>query len=198
MKNVIRLSLLSALLWMALPEAALAQRGDNVDKYFNESEGFTHRLWYGGGLTLGFNGNSFSSLFQIGISPLVGYKITNEFSIGPRFSLLYNHYRNNTTGQTASANLFYYGIGAFTRYKIIRNFFIHLEYGADNIEVIDGIIGDDVATSRIIQSNAYVGAGYNDGNGVWGYDIYVLYNVLLPESSIQNPIDFRFGLTYNF
>jgi long-subunit fatty acid transport protein len=173
-----------------------------VDKYFDESQGFTHRLWYGGGLALGFSAGASSSLFQIGVSPLIGYKITDEFSIGPRFSFLYSHYRvEDFFGNVARANLVDYGVGAFTRYKIIRNFFIHLEYGADNIEspvVPLQASGDQLVTARRLESNAFVGAGYNDGNGVWGYDIYILYNVLLAENSIRSPFDFRFGLTYNF
>lgn len=200
MKKRFQLSGLLFALFLALSVQVQAQ-DSNVDKYFDESQGFTHRLWYGGGLALGFSGGSFSSLFQVGISPLIGYKITDEFSVGPRFSFLYSHYRQDLGPIVGKANLIDYGVGAFTRYKIIRNFFIHLEYGADNVEIIPNnaqINGDQISTARSLQSNAFIGAGYNDGNGVWGYDIYILYNVLLAENSIRSPFDFRFGLTYNF
>ena len=186
-------------LLLALPTSTQAQDSD-VDKYFDESQGFTHRLWYGGGLALGFSGGGFSSLFQIGVSPLIGYKLTENFSVGPRFSVLYSHYRENRGPVVGRANLIDYGVGAFTRYKIIRNFFIHLEYGVDLQERVDRstLNGDEFATGRVSISNGYIGAGYNDGNSIWGYDIYLLYNVLLPENSVRSPLDFRFGITYNF
>ena len=200
MKKVFQLSCLLFVLLLALPTGAQGQDSD-VDKYFDESQGFTHRLWYGGGLTLGFSGGNSSSLFRIGISPLIGYKLTDNFSVGPRISVLYSHYRQNLGPFVGRANLIDYGVGAFTRYKIVRNFFLHLEYGVDLQERVDrGTIvnGDEFATGRVSISNGYIGAGYNDGNGVWGYDIYLLYNVLLPENSVRSPIDIRFGITYNF
>ena len=178
---------------------ATAQRSD-TDRYFDESQGFTHRLWYGGGIILGFSGSSFASAFTIGASPLIGYKITDNFSVGPRFSLIYTYYRTDLSGQIQSTNLVDYGIGAFTRYKLFRSFFIHLEYGFDNEEFVDfnNSTVNELATGREVRNNAYVGAGYNDGNGIWGYDIYLLYNTLAPENSLGQPIEFRFGLTYNF
>lgn len=200
MKNVFQLSCLLFVLLLALPASTQAQDSD-VDKYFDESQGFTHRLWYGGGLGLGFSGVQGSSLFRVGISPLIGYKLTENLSVGPRFSLQYSHYRENFIGFVARANLIDYGAGVFTRYKLIRDFFIHLEYGADLQERVNlgTINGNEFATSRVSISNGYVGVGYNASfNGVWGTDLYLLYNVLLPENSLRSPFDLRFGITYNF
>ncbi len=202
MNRFSQFALLSMLLLALSLTAVQAQRNSDVDRYFDESQGFKHKLWYGGGIALGFSGGNFNSLFQIGLSPLVGYKFTENLSFGPRFSVLYSHYRQELgNGAVGRANMVDYGIGAFTRYKVIRGFFIHLEYGADNQELLDygrPIVDNEIPTFRSIRSNAFVGAGYNDGNGLWGYDIYILYNVLLPENDFRTPFDIRFGVTYNF
>ncbi|MEQ8702669.1 MAG: hypothetical protein RIC19_02055 [Phaeodactylibacter sp.] len=200
MKKILQFALPVFMLLAVMQNTASAQRSDN-DRYFDESQGFTHRLWYGGGVILNFLSVSGESAFTIGVSPLVGYKITDNFSVGPRFSLIYTNYRLQTGfDRVTSTNLFDYGVGAFTRYKLFRSFFIHLEYGADNEELVNGYdsFNDELITSRVLRSNAYVGVGYNDGGDIWGYDIYLLYNTLAPENNVRLPIEFRFGLTYNF
>lgn len=200
MKKILQFALPVFMLLAVAHNTAMAQRSD-TDRYFDESQGFTHRLWYGGGVILNFLSTGAESAFTIGVSPLIGYKITDNFSVGPRFSLIYTNYRLQTGfDQVTAANLFDYGVGAFTRYKLFRSFFVHLEYGADKEEVVSGYnsIDDELVTSRVVRSNAYIGAGYNDGNGLLGYDIYLLYNTLAPENSVRLPIEFRFGLTYNF
>ncbi|MCB9265170.1 MAG: hypothetical protein H6558_09115 [Lewinellaceae bacterium] len=206
MKKIIQLSFLLFALLFIIQVDAYGQRGgkkkQDVDKYFDESGGFAHRLWYGGGFSLGFSGNNFESIFQIGLSPMVGYKITEEFSVGPRANLSYFLYRGETftPAGVQGANLFEYGLGAFARYKVFRSIFVHLEYGFDNEARIFGYdeIARDWITDRRVRNNAFVGGGYNDGNGVWGYEIYLLYNVLQEDNTLALPLDFRFGITYNF
>jgi len=202
MKRIIQLSVLILTMLFAFSMEAVAQSDNpgDADKYFDESGSFTSNLWYGGGFQLGFSGGSFSSAFQIGISPMVGYKITDEFSVGPRFSLLYTYYRAETIDGVQSTNIVDYGIGAFTRYKVFRSIFAHLEYGFDN-EVFSlqyNSISGEYEKSRRLQNNALVGLGYNDGNGVWGYEIALLYNLLQEDTVVDLPFEFRFGFTYNF
>jgi hypothetical protein len=203
MKRIIQLSILVFVLALAFQNDAQAQRtrSDAADKYFDESGNFASRLWYGGGFTLGFSGSNFESIFQLGISPMVGYKITNDFSVGPRFALTYVHYRVDIgINGTQAANFFDYGLGAFARYKVFRSFFAHAEYGFDNevTNITYDQINDELNTSRRLRNNALLGAGYNDGNGVWGYEIALLYNLLHDDNDISLPFDFRFGLTYHF
>lgn len=200
MKKILQF-VLPVFLLLALAQNTVSAQRSNNDRYFDESKGFTHRLWYGGGVILNFLSTGTESAFTVGVSPLVGYKITDNFSVGPRFSLIYTNYRLQTGfDQVTSTNLFDYGVGAFTRYKLFRSFFIHLEYGADNEEFVTAYdsFNDELLTARGVRSNAYIGAGYNDGNGILGYDIYLLYNTLAPEDNVRLPIEFRFGLTYNF
>jgi hypothetical protein len=207
MKRIIHLALWIFVLLLAFSPEAEAQRNkkkkSSVDKYFDESGNFTSRLWYGGGFNLGFSGNNNESIFQLGVSPIVGYKITENFSVGPRLSVLYLLYRAETFTPAGiqSANLFNYGLGAFGRFKFARTIFAHVEYGFDN-EVVDLFYNpssNDWSFGRRLRNNALVGVGYNDSaGGVWGYEIYLLYNLIQDNSVIDLPIDLRFGVTYNF
>src|SRR5690349_9643560 len=63
----------------------------DVDKYFDESGGFKHRLWYGGGFNLGYQGGSDYSIFNIGITPMIGYKIIPRVSFRPRLGIDYSY-----------------------------------------------------------------------------------------------------------
>lgn len=204
MKKQLLCSIMLGFVLLAFSVDAYGQRdrekSSNADEYFDESGGFVHRLWYGGGFTLGFSGGTYSSLFQIGVSPMVGYKITDKFSIGPRVSFLYSNYRVRTyTNTVAKANLVSYAAGAFARYKVFNPIFVHTEYEIENEGYAEINVNGDLLKYREQQNNIYVGAGYNGAaGGLLGYEILVLYNVREDENSIDSPFSFRFGLTYKF
>ncbi|MEL6636720.1 MAG: hypothetical protein AAFW73_10090 [Bacteroidota bacterium] len=180
-------------------------RRESTDDYFDESGGFTHRLWYGGGLNLGFSGINGVSSFQFGISPMVGYKITDNFSVGPRVGINYNYFKFIEAGRTYVVEPVSYTLGGFSRYKFIPSIFAHVEYEWSNEESIDpdqdGFItidqDDEILTGRLRQNNFYVGLGYNSG-GTFAYEIMLLYNLLEPEESLNTPFNIRAGFTYKF
>lgn len=173
-------------------------RVERMEDKPKEKSSFTSQLWYGGNIGLGFSSTSFQSLFQIGISPMVGYKITPQFSIGPRVSIFYSHYRYNFGGgDVQTANPITWTAGAFARYKIFRTIFAHAEYEFENSPVFAQGSNGDLQVLREQRTNTYLGAGYNSGER-FGYEILVLYNLSLAENSIESPFDIRFGFTYNF
>jgi hypothetical protein len=170
-------------------------RKSETDEYFDESGVGAHRFWYGGGLGLGFSGGNIRSRFDISLSPMMGYKITPEFSIGPRVELSYTHYRQNISfNNVFKTNLFNYGIGVFSRYKVFNQFFGHVEYQVESRQDPVGFNGDKIRTRF---NNFYLGAGYTSG-GLVGYEISLLYNVLEDDNTVDLPIDFRVAFTYNF
>lgn len=175
------------------PEAA-AQR---VNRDRKQNDNFSSRLWYGGGLNLGFASNNFESLFQIGVSPMVGYKIFEEFSVGPRAAIQYSYYKVRFGNSTESAQPLSWALGVFSRYKIIRNIFLHAEYELENEAVFNTFSGD-LEVLRRERNNVFIGGGYNSG-APFGYEILLLYNLNLPENnSLDLPFELRFGFTYNF
>ena len=206
-----------------LPEDADAQRRrkkkkkkkkkktEQVDK---SSIDWRQKLWYGAGGTLNFGGNNAASEFAIGITPMVGYKINNWFSVGPRFEATVNTGRYDLGFvEITKLNTFDYGVGAFTRAKSPFGIYGHLEYFLRNEEFPlnqDGnrLVGnqfpkidanDNIETGREFDAAAYIGIGYNSaGFSKWGYEIQLNYDLLAPEDIVQLPIDLRVGLTYNF
>ncbi len=183
------------------------QRDNDVDDYFDDRGGLAQKLWYGGGFTLGFSGNEFRRTFNIGVSPMIGYKIFDNFSIGPRGSILFNSLRGTTfDGDVVKANPLSWSVGVFSRYKLFPAIFMQVEYEFENaaLTVLDGIFSvrgpdGDMAIVRRSQDNFYIGAGYHSsGGGLLGYEIVLLYNLNGREDTTDLPIDFRFGINYNF
>jgi len=232
MKKLLIFSLLAAIFTFGFSTDINAQsrgkkkkkKSSKTDEYFDDSGNWTQKLWYGAGGTLGFNGGNNFSIFSIGISPMVGYKITPWLSAGPRFSVVYTGIKggavnveerdgtfvqvsaNDNSVNKISATDF--GVGVFARAKFLQSFFFHTELenytssrpiSSNNFNFFrydDTLKFVKVKENRF---NTYIGAGYNSSaNGLLGYEIMLLYNLNVPENSFDNPLEIRAGLTYNF
>ena len=178
----------------------------STDKYFDESGGFKHRLWYGGNFILNYSGNNGQSAFTIGATPMIGYKIIGGLSAGPRIGVIYTSIKGyDTQNKITSVGLTDYSVGAFTRFKVFKNFFLHAEhefvssalYGQDQFGYIAVGADGKAIKSREGRQNSNIGIGYNSGSLI-GYEIALLYNLTPLENSIQQPFDIRIGFTYNF
>jgi len=210
MKKLIRISLLLLIAIFMMPEDADAQRRRKKKKKKKKKTEKTSEyrlqdhLWYGAGGTLNFGSNSLGNEFTIGLSPMVGYKITPWFSAGPRLEATVTTGRYDTGGgSVVKLNAFDYGGGLFTRVKSPFGIYGHLEYFVRSDEFYNNGFPDannNLPTERETSNAAYIGLGYNSQNGFskWGYEIQLNYNVLAPENTVNLPIDLRFGLTYNF
>jgi len=163
------------------------KRGNNTEDYFDESGVGSFRFWYGGGVGLNFGSSFNTSQFNFSLSPMVGYKVTPEFSIGPRVELSYSHIRVGSGNNVDKFNFFDYGIGAFSRYKLFTQFFAHAEYQIESRKFTDG--------TRDSRNNFFLGGGYTSGGQI-GYEISILWNFL--EDTADLPIDYRIAFTYNF
>lgn len=164
---------------------------------------FKDRLWYGGGFVLGFASSQDQSQFTIGVSPMAGYKVTENFSFGPRIELQYSTWRIQSLDEVFKYHGFNYGVGAFTRYKFFQTFFVHGELGYLNFSQPDFSNvrnGDDkIPASREGETQALIGLGYNSSAGsLWGTELSLMYDFLAPEDSAQLPLVLRFGMTYAF
>jgi hypothetical protein len=164
---------------------------EKTDDYFDESEGFAHKLWYGGGLTFQIGPyDNFSNYLLFGISPMVGYKFTDNISIGPRVSMNYLEvYRPGD-----NLKLMEWGIGGFGRVKFTPSIFAQVEYESRRVNQISDFTNIDETKD----DNFYLGVGYNSeiANG-WGYELVGLYN-FMEEDEFRVPIELRIGITYNF
>lgn len=184
---------LIAILLISFNSEAEAQRDRNkknrndTEDYFDESGVGSFRFWYGGGVGLNFGSGFNTSQFNFSISPMVGYKVTPEFSIGPRVELSYSHIRVGGGNNVEKFNFLDYGIGAFGRYKLFPQFFAHAEYQIESRKFTDG--------TRDSRNNFFLGGGYTSGGQI-GYEISILWNFL--EDTADLPLDYRIAFTYNF
>lgn len=114
------------------PRSESRDHDEKRESYFGKKEGFdASRIIWGGGVALSFSQGYFSG----GLSPIVGYNITDNFSAG--LGLGYRHYRQEDAFQVPNiitnqysyypftANLFTPSV--WTRYLVWRNIFIHAE-----------------------------------------------------------------------
>lgn len=169
---------------------------------------FADRLWYGGGFNVGFSGydidyNLRGNIFQIGLSPMVGYKVLDFLSIGPRAEIVYTggRFRFNGQGDVFKLNSWSYAVGPFVRAKTPFNLFAHIEYSYINEDYLTGQVTIDkkVQTGRLSRDAFYIGAGYFSNNpGSFGYEMYLTYDLLAPENTTNLPLNIRFGVNYNF
>ncbi|MEM6396880.1 MAG: hypothetical protein AAF741_11085 [Bacteroidota bacterium] len=172
---------------------------DDLD-YYNQDRGNYNQgggIWYGGGFLLGFNSNGQESLFAVGVSPILGYKVTPALSFGPRGSLSYNVL--NVNGLDGSINYFIYSAGVFGRLKVFQQFFAHAEYNLEN-----DVIGVNLTAEEPIRRTRgvpYVGAGFSQGGGFQGgvgFELMILFPVREREFFGEPPYIIRSGINVNF
>ena len=173
-------------------------RGRQVEN-FNEAGD----IWYGAGAVLQYRGGSFSSQFRIGINPIVGYKLNNFLSVGPRASIVYNAYRFDVRGGgRLNSRNWTWSVGAFTRAKIYRGFFVQAEYSLLSDVVITGVNPtngqlDEIRSTRAVP---FLGAGLSQGGGpgATGFEILIMFRLTQPDRLNDAPYEFRTGINYNF
>jgi len=165
---------------------------------------FADRLWYGGGFSLSFS-SGFAGLsgntFNIGVSPMVAYKLNDIFSIGPRVEITYTsgRFRQSFGLPVAKYNGVDYGAGIFGRAKLFQWLFAHTELSYINqVFPIGFAANNKILTERQGNNQLLAGLGYSSG-GLFRSEVYLLYDFFNNNlQSTQLPIVYRFGFTYNF
>ena len=127
---------------------------------------------------------------------MVGYKVTENLSFGPRLELGFLSGRYDIGTKIVKNNSFNYGAGLFGRAKFFNVLFAHTEYGYLN-QAVAYLVNGDIETERVGSDQFLLGLGYNSGYP-FGSEISILYDFLAPEDTIDLPIVFRFGFTYKF
>ncbi len=201
------------LLFCTLSLTAFAQGGtteeqakDDLDYYNSANDNrvrdqrgdtFGSNLWFGAGAQLGFQGGNNSSFFQIGVSPIVGYKINNIISVGPRGSIAYNSFKFATNVGDETEKFLTWSAGAFARAKVIGQFFAHAEYSLVNERQRNFQTGELDGVTRAIP---FLGAGISQGGGIGaaGFEILILFRLSGADRIGDSPFEFRSGLNFNF
>ncbi len=164
-------------------------------------KGFASKLWYGGSIGLNYYGVSGGgSVFSIGLAPMVGYKIIEPISVGPRVSFAFNSLKY--PGLKA-VGLFDTEAGIFVRGRIYKGFFLQGELSNTWTQQPGNEVVNNRPTKFTEQRfNQYLGAGYNFGNGQGGggSEISIHYNFAIANDleTYENPLQYRFSFTYGF
>jgi hypothetical protein len=140
-------------------------------------DGIRSRIFVGGNV-----GASFGTITYINISPLVGYKITDDFSAGAGFT--YNYISQKYGVQKITSTI--YGSNVFARYSIFQNLFAQV--GWDRLSVSD--YRSVIPNSRVWIDNILVGGGYKQPFSERGNLVaMIFYNInQTPLSPYPNPI----------
>lgn len=140
------------------------------------------RFYFGGGG--GFSGGT--NFLNLSVSPLVGYKITEEFSGGMQIT-----YQYVKIGDFKISN---YGGGPFMRYNIGDRLFGYTQFEYLNFGYYD-LRGE---IQRLGFESWFVGLGYIEPLGdKFAFNILALYNLLYKSggnSPYQSPLVFRVGI----
>jgi len=210
MKKILLFCFLAGFLTVAFTNDAYAQRGkkkksSKTDEYFDESGNFASKLWYGANIG---NLGGFGGTFNVNLSPFVGYEFLPNASVGviTKFNYLFQSFGNTVIGGqntrvTLSALDFSYG--AFARYKVFNVAFVGAELEQSGFTRLRGgflqVDNDgNVLTQRESEPYFYLGGGYSNSNGVWGYELAIYYNILDDPTYVRIPWDLRVGITYKF
>ncbi len=152
--------------------------------YFEEEETdsltFKDRLYFGGNfsLNLGFgNAGTF-----IDVSPLVGYMVNEDFSVGLGVNYIYFSrefffFGSNDTFKVSGST---YGGRAFARHNIIENFFAHAGIESMNVDVPSNFQTGE--SQREWVPGFMIGGGtFQPVFGRGGINVTILYNLLYDD-----------------
>ncbi|WP_026464453.1 hypothetical protein [Adhaeribacter aquaticus] len=153
------------------------------------------KLFLAGSATLGFSSSSyFGTYFRIGASPMLGYRITKRFAVGPGLSYQYNGINNMAYSD--------YGAKAFTQVIVFGPILIHAEHALLNTQAyLVNSSGQIVDNYRRNIQETLAGLGYRQmASSKFGYDLYVLFRVNTTDNfNTRNSIPIlRAGFIYNF
>ncbi|KUG07727.1 hypothetical protein [Solirubrum puertoriconensis] len=157
----------------AVPGATLEQKRE-PSKYFLYTN-----------FSLGLNSNALGgTVFNVGASPAIGYRITPRIAIGPGVVYSFNNYsipkRVASPGDPRNVSGHNIGGKIFGQVIVFKQFFVHAEYEVTRAELIgDYVVGNTVYVNKVETTvkTPLAGIGYRQqfGDRAAG-DIAVLYN----------------------
>ena len=155
-----------------------------AQKYYDpeteEDVPFKERLYFGGNF-----GFQFGTLTNIEVSPLVGYMITPEFSmgLGATFQYVKGEYFNPFFNTVIKYDSKIYGGRVFGRYNVGSDLFLYTEFESISNEYPSF---DEDRLVREWIPGFFVGGGYTQSiSGSFGFNVTILYN--LAHDDIKSP-----------
>jgi hypothetical protein len=156
---------------------------DDPAKSSTSTENFQKHLFTGGSIGL-----QFGIVTLVDLSPLIGYKITKNFSAGIGATYQYCSAKDYQYGYTYKTSI--YGGRVFARYYFLKNFLVDAEYESLSLESKYFDLYQIHNTPRFLENNLFAGGGYRQiiGENSCFY-IMILYN-------LNETIDNHYGSPY--
>jgi hypothetical protein len=158
---------------------------------------FADKLYYGGNFGLAFSTNNSYFLLQ----PIVGYKLTEKFSLGVDPLFVYSSITatNSFNPSTKKFSTTVIGPGLFAKYNLIENIFGFGEYqGISFSAPVYDVSKADFINKDFWNNNLYLGGGYSSNGSGSGTYVMLLYNVLFDVNNTfyGRPYDIRIGFLF--
>jgi len=187
-QTILLLGLLSVPMWGFSQTDSIYHKNyyQNQTSHQQPKSNWTDRLMIGGSLGL-----SFGSVTYISIQPLVGYRVTNNFTAGLGINYQYwsEKYYDYVLNQyyTVSSNI--YGGSVFGRFTVFRGLFLEGDFEANNLLAYTfDATNSSYTTQRLWVPSLLLGGGYYGGGARGGFYVSILYDV------IQNPNSPYYGI----
>ncbi len=171
---------------------------DNSTKEF-----FTEKMMYGSFVNYPYLRQG---LFNMALSPMIGYKINNNIAAGLLTKVNYTWLRSGIATQPP-LQILDLGVGVFARVKVLERFMVHAEYESTKYTTA---IDVNLKPIKIRETSANAGIGYLSGWGKWKSEFGIYYDLLYNQKVTKassglgntpakgNAFDIRIGITYNF
>ena len=167
------------------PQAQVQESKESQQK----SQSKNDKVYYGG-----YANFSFGKYTIIGVEPLIAYKIIPKLSIGGKLS--YEYYKNKNYSPTKEGSN--YGIGAFSRLRIARRWYAHVEFSEMNYKLYNESLEKN---KRQWISYLYVGGGFSQPiTKNTSLNAEVLWDVLQSDKSPYKTVEpiFNVGIAVGF
>jgi len=171
------------------PQAVVQQENDNSLSHLS----FAERSYFGGNLALSFGRSTY-----IDVSPLWGYMVDRNLSVGAGATYIYlsRVYYDFVSNRTIDVNSSLYGGRGFLRYRVFDQYYFHSEFESINNDVprLDG----SGEFTRDWVPGFFIGAGFfQPAFSRGGVSLFVLYNIIHDDirSPYGSPWVIRAGFT---
>lgn len=182
------------------------KKNSNEDKLINPD-----RLIFGGGAAFGL----VSGAFTVGVSPILGYRITDDFSAGIGMGYQYTRVKNGlqipgtatTPPSYANYHAHFFNPNVWLRYVLFRNIFAQAEYQQNILTENKYDLNTAVTPAEIIKGkNTFTLPRMLLGGGIRqpmgrnaSFVIMALYDILdHPELAYNDRLVFRMGVNFGF
>lgn len=213
MKHILLAILLSLGVSASFAQEVYTSSGRAVDddrKRVGETEGFDpSKIIFGGGLAFGIGGG----VTNLGISPIVGYRFSDDFSAGIGLGYNYlqikrfrNYYNTNGIEQWYTLKTSVYTANAWARYLVWENIFLQVQPEINSLETLseEFVNGQQwsrqITKRRISVPSMLVGGGLRQPiSDRASFLAVILYDVLQDKNSpYLKTVDIRFGFAVGF